>query len=421
MIEIKPKLIQDCAVRVPGSKSYTHRILIAAGLADGSCTIENGLNSEDTRLTINALQKMGVAIAESADGLTVTGTRGDLKGCKEPIYLGNSGTSMRLLTALAAIGQGTYTLTGTPRMQERPLQELLDGLQQIGIRAWSVNRTGCPPVKVKGAPVPGGTVALDCRKSSQYLSALLLIAPYTRAGLEIQVAHGPVSRPYIDMTLSVMQQLGIDVQRDGYRLFTVAGGQVYRAGHYTVEPDCSQAGYFWAAAAITGAAVKVLGIPADTTQGDVRFVELLEKMGCRVTRQSDGIQVAGGPLTGISVDMGDMPDLVPTLAVVAAFARGRTVIRNVAHLRVKESDRLTAVATELSRIGIRADLSDDGMRIEGGAPRGGRIQTYSDHRMAMSFALAGLRVPGIEIADETCVEKSFPEFWTVFDQLGQWP
>jgi len=418
MIEIKSqKIKKSVEVAVPGSKSYTHRILIAAALSDGICTIHNALKSEDILLTLSALRQFGVRIEDCDDRLIVHGTNGVLKPCSDPVYLGNSGTSMRLLTGVAALGDGMYTLTGTERMLERPIQDLLDGLNQIGVFARSVNKNGCPPVEIRGEKVKGGALSLKCKISSQYLSSLLLIAPYTQEGLEITVTEGPVSRPYVDMTVDIMTRLGIDVVRDGYRLFTIHGHQAYRAGSYMVEPDCSQAGYFWAAAAITGSRIKVKGITKTSRQGDVRFTEILKAMGCKVFHEKDGIAVSGGSLSAVEVDMADMPDIVPTLAVVAAFAKGTTLIKNVAHLKAKESDRLTAVVNELSKMDIKASCTDTGLSIKGGRPCGAVIDTYGDHRIAMSFALAGLKVPGIVIRDEKCVEKSFPDFWNVFENL----
>lgn len=417
MIEIMTHKVNDAIIAVPGSKSYTHRILIAAALSDGVCRIENSLCSEDTLLTLKALRQMGVDIEERNDCLLVHGKAGVLAESREPIYLGNSGTSMRLLTALAALGKGTYRLTGTARMQQRPIQDLIDGLNQINVKIQSVNADGCPPIDVTGGRVSGGCVRLNCGKSSQYLSALLLTAPYTTNGVRISVTEGPVSKPYIDMTVAVMERLGVAVERDGYRQFFVRGEQIYRAGTYVVEPDASQAGYFWAAAAITGAAVKVKGILKDSRQGDVRFTRLLKEMGCEIMEEADGIGVCGGTLAAIQTDMADMPDLVPTLAVVAAFAKGTTIIRNVAHLKVKESDRLAAVVAELAKMGISAKATDNDLMVTGGSPRGATIETYNDHRIAMSFALAGLKIPGMIILDETCVEKSFPEFWQVLEQL----
>ncbi len=417
MIEIKTQKVKNSEIEVPGSKSYTHRILIAAALSDGACNITNCLKSEDTLLTQSALKQLGARIDEYKDKIVVHGTKGVLSPCKDPIYLANSGTSMRLLTGIVAIGDGIYTLTGTKRMSERPIQDLLDGLKQIGVEALAVNANGCPPVKIKGGKIDGGHVVLNCSISSQYLSSLLLMAPYTDKGLEITVTSGPVSKPYIDMTVDIMTELGVKVVRNGYSSFNVPGNQIYKAGDYYVEPDCSQAGYFWAAAAITGAKIKVKGISKKSSQGDVRFADVLEEMGCKVFHENDGIAVKGNKLSAIEVDMANMPDIVPTLAVVAAFARGTTVIKNVAHLREKESDRLGSVATELSKMGIEANTTENGLVIKGGKPVGAEIDTYNDHRIAMSFAVAGLVVPSIKIKDEKCVEKSFPEFWSVFERL----
>lgn len=418
MIEIKSqKIKKSVEVAVPGSKSYTHRILIAAALSDGICTLQNCLKSKDTLLTLNALRQLGVKVEERDNRLMVHGTNGVLKPCSCPVYLGNSGTSMRFLTGVAALGDGMYTLTGTERMFERPIQDLIDGLNQIGVFASSINKNGCPPVEIRGGRVKGGALSLKCKISSQYLSSLLLIAPYTQEGLEITVTDGLVSKPYVDMTIDIMTRLGVKVARDGYRRFTIHGRQAYRAGSYVVEPDCSQAGYFWAAAAITGSRIKVKGITKASRQGDVRFTKILEAMGCKIFHEKDGIAVSGVSLSAVEVDMADMPDIVPTLAVVAAFAKGTTLIKNVAHLKAKESDRLAAVVNELSKMDIKASPTDTGLAIKGGRPCGAVIDTYGDHRIAMSFAIAGLRVPGIVIKDEKCVEKSFPDFWNVFEGL----
>ena len=417
MIEIKTRKIKSQTIAVPGSKSYTHRLLIAAALSQGTCVIKNMLKSEDTLLTLEALKQMGVEIFPLGDHLEVHGLNGTLGPCPDPIYLGNSGTSMRLLTGVTALGKGPYTLTGTDRMCERPLQDLLDGLAQINVHAISVNNSGCPPVVIEGAVVTGGKASLKCNVSSQYLSSMLLIAPCTEKGLDITTTHGVVSKPYVDMTIDIMTRLGIDVTRRDYSRFQIAGGQPYTTGSYTVEPDCSQAGYFWGAAAVTGASIKVHGITKETRQGDVDFVDVLVKMGCRADHEADGITITEGRLSGIEVDMSNMPDMVPTLGVVAAFAQGTTVISNVAHLKEKESDRLGSVAAELTRIGIDATAHDSGLVIRGGKARGAKINTYDDHRIAMSFAIAGLKAPGIFIKDPTCVQKSFPNFWDVFEGL----
>lgn len=418
MIEIQTKEIRDCNIDLPGSKSYTHRLLIAAALADGVSVIRKPLRSEDTLLTMAALRQMGITIEDHGERVVVHGGGGLLKPSAESIYLANSGTSMRLLMGVAALGAGPYELTGTDRMAERPVTDLLDALSQIGVTAESVRNTGCPPLRIDGGNIPGGKISIDCSVSSQYLSALLLMAPYTKDGLEIEVRE-LVSRPYVELTLDIMERLGVKVARKGYEWFKVSGGQVYAAGDYTVEPDCSQASYFWAAAAVTGKRIKVMDISEKSRQGDVRFARVLEKMGCTVFPEEDGIAVQGPALHGVTVDMSDMPDVVPTLAVVAAFAEGETRVTNVAHLREKECDRLGCVAAELNRMGGAAIATETGLVIQGGGLKGAQIATYDDHRMAMCFAVAGLVVPGVVIENESCVEKSFPEYWKVFDTLYQ--
>ncbi len=417
MIEITPHTISNCQVSVPGSKSYTHRMVIAAALADGVSTLKNALISEDTQFTMQALRQMGIRIDRTGSDVRVFGKGGSLGPCSSQLYLGNSGTSMRLITGITPLGSGSYTLTGTERMQERPLEDLLHALRQMGIRTRSLKNNGCPPVIITAGPVKKRQVEIDCQKSSQYLSALLLLAPVTPEGLEIRVAGELVSRPYVALTLALMKTFGIRINHADYRKFEVPGPQRYRAGTYTVEADCSQAAYFWGAAAITGAHITVKDVNANSVQGDLHFLDLLQQMGCTIVRDSAGIGVVGGPLHAIEVDLAHMPDQVPTLAVVAAFAEGTSRIKNIAHLKTKESNRLAATITELNKMGIEAGQSDSTLIVKGGRPRGAVIDTYNDHRIAMSFALAGLKVPGIFIRNEACVTKSFPGFWHVFEEL----
>ncbi|MGD9332999.1 MAG: 3-phosphoshikimate 1-carboxyvinyltransferase, partial [Desulfobacterales bacterium] len=260
---------------------------------------------------------------------------------------------------------------------------------------------------------------IDCSMSSQFLSSLLLMAPLTDTGLQINVCRGPVSKPYVDLTIDIMQQFGVTLHRQGYATFDIAGGQAYRAGTYTVEPDVSNASYFWAAGAITGKAIKVGGINQNSLQGDLKILPLFKKMGCQLQFERDGITVKGDSLVGIEADMGDMPDMVPTVAVVAAFAEGTTCIRNIAHLRAKECDRLEAVRRELEAMGIATRSTGDDLTIRGGRPVAAEIETYNDHRIAMSFAVAGLGAPGTRIRNPSCVEKSFPGFWQVLETLYQ--
>ncbi len=409
--------ITDTAVRIPGSKSYTHRVLIAAALGNGPSTISNALESEDTQLTMKALQQMGVLMDVRPACIKVQGLGGRFRPCEQPVFLGNSGTSMRLLISIAALGEGAYTLTGTSRMQERPVQALIDSLTQIGVPVQSVNRNGCPPLVINGGAVKGGSLGIDCSISSQFLSSLLLMAPLTREGLQIDVLKGPVSRPYVDLTVDIMHRFGVTLKRKGYDHFDVPGEQTYRPGAYDVESDVSNASYFWAAGAITGKTIKVMGISGHSLQGDVAILSLFEKMGCDVSIRPDGISVSGGRLRAIEADMADMPDMVPTMAVVAAFAEGTTRISNVAHLRAKECDRLDAVMQELKAMGIETRSTGDDLSIVGGQPRAAEIETYNDHRIAMSFAVAGLRAPGTRIRNPACVEKSFPSFWEVYASL----
>jgi 3-phosphoshikimate 1-carboxyvinyltransferase len=418
MITIETKPIRPSGtIQVPGSKSYTHRTLIAAALSNGQCRVVDPLRSEDTLLTLGALKQMGIDAQDHVHYIDINGNDGCFEPSKQPIEFQNSGTSMRLFGGLVALGTGDYTLTGSPRMCERPMQPLLDSLNQIGVTARCRDNNGCPPVTITGGQSAGGRTSIDCSVSSQFLSALLLIAPRLKRGLTIEVVKGPVSKPYIDMTVDIMNAFGIQLEQNGHTRFEVPGGQPYQAGSHQVEPDASQAGYFWAAAAITGSSIKVAGVTKASRQGDIGLADLLAQMGCRVDYQTDGVVVSGGTLNAVDVDMGNMPDVVPTLAVTAAFAQGTTVIRNVAHLRAKECDRLAAVTQELAKMGIETRATENELHVRGGKPRGATIETYDDHRIAMSFALAGLTVPGVRITNPGCVAKSFPNYWDVLKQL----
>ena len=415
--EIKPCRQVDATLTLPGSKSYTHRALMAAALAAGESVLTNALAAEDTELTAQALAQLGAGIDWQGTTIRVTGRGGRWLPVALPIYLGNSGTSMRFLTALAALGEGEYLLTGTERLCQRPLGELLEALRQAGVRAVSERGDGCPPVTVTGG-LTGGRAQLSGGISSQYLSALLFIGPLAPKGLKIDITGSLVSRPYVDLTLEVLADFGVSYYREGYRFFELPGGQCYLPQEYQIEADASSASYFWAAAALTGGRVTITNLSLESSQGDAAFPEVLAQMGCTIESTPAGLTVQGGELRGVEVNMATMPDLVPTLGVLAAFAAGDTVITGVAHLRHKESDRLHAVATELGKLGIEARETADGLIIRGGAPQGAVIHTYNDHRLAMSFAVAGLKAPGMSITDPDCVAKSFPDFWEFFDRLS---
>jgi 3-phosphoshikimate 1-carboxyvinyltransferase len=415
---INPLEQVQAVLTLPGSKSYTHRALMAAALAAGDSVLTNALAAEDTELTARALAQLGAGIDWQGTTVRVTGRAGRWRPVAEPIYLGNSGTSMRFLTALVALGEGEYLLTGTERLCRRPLGELLTALGKIGVRTVCQKDDGCPPVRVTGG-LTGGQTNLSGGTSSQYLSALLFIGPLAPQGLEIQVTDELVSRPYVDLTLEVLGDFGISYYREGYRSFRLPGGQGYEPRDYEIEADASSASYFWAAAALTGGRVTITNLNLSSSQGDAAFPMVLERLGCAIESTPAGLTVQGGPLQGVEVNMAAMPDLVPTLAVLAAFAQGDTVITGVAHLRHKESDRLAAVAAELGKMGIEARETDDGLVIRGGTPRGAVIHTYDDHRIAMSFAVAGLKAAGLRIADPDCVAKSFPDFWEFFARLSR--
>ncbi|HUL31322.1 MAG TPA: 3-phosphoshikimate 1-carboxyvinyltransferase [Thermodesulfobacteriota bacterium] len=417
MIEIEP--LHDCnsVITVPGSKSYTHRALIVSSLADGESFLTRALRCEDTEHTARALAKFGVPVFWESEGLRILGGGGKFKTTDERIDVGNSGTSMRFLTALATLKKGMTLLDGNERMRKRPIGELLTALRELGARAYARNGGDSPPVMVESQGLKGGTVRIQGEESSQFLSGLLMVAPYAQGDINIEVTGSLASKPYVDITSDVMSAFGAEIKNQGYRSFSIEAGQHYLPREYRIEADASNASYFLSAAAICKGRVKVENLNPSTLQGDIGFLDILERMGCRVIRASNWVEVLGGELQGIETDMREMPDLVPTLAVTAAFAEGRTVIRNIGHLRFKESDRLHGLAVQLGKMGIRVSEGGDWLKIEGGKPRGAEIETYHDHRMAMSFAVAGLAVPGVKITEERCVDKSFPEFWETLEKL----
>lgn len=421
MIEITPVGKIDTTLAVPGSKSLTQRALIAAALAQGTSRLIGPLVSEDTEYSSKALGQMGMNIDRSEAFWTIEGKGGVISPSREAIYLGNNGTATRFLTSVAALGTSPFVIDGDERMHERPIGPLMQALKGWGVDISSVKGTGCPPLAINSHGLSGGETVLPEGKSSQYLSSMLLVAPYAAQPATLKVEGEVLSKPYVAMTLSVMAEFGIlvDAARD-FSSFSIPRG-CYTAREYAIEGDASNASYFWAAAAVTGGRVTVSNVPVPSLQGDAMLVPLLGRMGCEVTREGNGLCVAASrPLEGITVDMGDMPDVVPTLAVVAAFAEGVTRITNIAHLRIKECDRLSAVVTELTKMGAKVEEFPDAMVIHGDGGKGlhgAEIETYKDHRMAMCFAVAGLRVPGTRITGEGCVAKSFPDFWERFALL----
>lgn len=426
MIEIHPvRQPLDAVVEVPGSKSITNRALPIAALASGTSILQNVLFSDDSRYFMSGLQKLGfrLEIDEAKKTVAVEGRGGvipDHKGLVD-LFVGNAGTAARFLTAFVSLGKGMYRIDGIQRMRERPIQDLIDALRSLGVEIRSELGTGCPPVIVEANGLPGGRVSIPGTRSSQYLSALLLAAPYAKSDVEIEVADKLLSAPYIDMTVRMMSQFGVEVRRKENESFHVPGGQQYKPREYAVEPDASGASYFVAAPAIAGGRVRMLNLSRNSLQGDARFADLLEQMGCRVRWGNGYVEVERSlsqPLRGIDVDLNEMSDTTMTLAAVAPFASTPTTIRNIGHIRIKETDRIHAVVTELRKLGVRVEEWEDGMRIHP-ADRilPAEIDTYDDHRMAMAFALIGLRADGIRIKDPECVSKTFPDYFQVFDRM----
>lgn len=416
---------------IPGSKSITNRALVLAALAEGTTVLRGVLQSDDTRHMRRALEQLGVAITE-LDPTTwrVEGGVHRLRAPEEPLFVGNSGTTVRFLTALAALVPGAVTLEGDEHMAKRPIADLVDGLRQLGVRVDCP--TGCPPLTVHGGSLRGGTVTMRGDRSSQYFSALLMAAPCAAEDIVLRVEGGLVSRPYVDITLDMMRGFGarVDATHDE---FVVHGNGRYTGQEYGIEPDASSASYAFATAAATGLAVTVPGLGTTALQGDYGFVDLLERMGATVERHAAATRVVGPrpspdpaappALRGLDVDMHHISDTVMTLAALSPLCAGPTHIRNVANIRLKETDRLAATVAELERLGQEVTSGDDWFRVEPRPIRSALVRSYADHRMAMSFAVLGLTRPGISIEDPACVAKTYPGFWDalrhVYVSVGQ--
>lgn len=420
--QIKPLNRIQGDIRLPGSKSVTHRALLMAALATGPSIIRNPLKAEDTVLTAAALEQLGAQIHWDDAGRKILLTPPKQRWSQplQPIMLGNSGTSMRLLLGLVATGSGKFLLDGSPRLRERPIGPILDALQKLGIGHRCLENPGFPPVEIDSRGLQGGQTVVDASQSSQFLSALLIASPCAESDMRVGWQQPVASFPYVRLTLAMMEEFGIEYTWTGPTQILVKAPQVYPPLDYTVEADCSSASYFWAAAALTGGEVYTHPILPQSVQGDCRLLEVLRQMGCRVEWRDEGVRVGcSGRLQAIDLDMNEMPDMVPTLAVLTACAEGESHIRNVAHLRVKESDRLHVVAVELAKFGVRVEELADGLKILGGRLQSPRspIESHDDHRIAMAFATLGLCVEGVTISGADAVAKSFPTFWENFDSL----
>jgi 3-phosphoshikimate 1-carboxyvinyltransferase len=410
----------------PGSKSITNRALVCAALARGQSTLTGVLDSDDTRVMVAGLAGLGAGMEADwpAQTITVTGTHGAIPAREATIDCTASGTTMRFLSAVCGLGIGTYRLDGTARMRKRPIGDLLEALRDQGIEAIAESPGGCPPVVIRSKGLRGGRAQVRSETSSQFASGLALAAPCSEHGMEIMFSGRVVSLPYLDMTRQVMESFGAtcEVLPDGTWRIPPSG---YVPQDYRIEPDASAASYFTAAAAITGGRVRVEGLGRESLQGDIAFCHALEQMGCIVSWEPRAVTVAGRATRGIDIDMNAISDTVPTLAVVALFADGPMRIRNVAHVRDKETDRISDLVRELRRLGADVDEHADGLTVwpsgQASELRGARIRTYDDHRMAMSLSLAGLRVPGVEIEDPLCVGKTFPGYWKALASLAEFP
>jgi 3-phosphoshikimate 1-carboxyvinyltransferase len=410
----------EIEVTAPPSKSYTHRALIIGALGKGKTTVLQPLYAEDTKITVNALRTLGVAITEKPDRIMVTGCDGTFLNPEETtLDLDNSGTSLRLLASLALLCRYPVILTGSPRMQERPIGPLVQALNSLGGSGKYLKNDGYPPVEVSGH-MSGGPVTVDGTISSQFISSVLIASPYADREVEVLIPSPPASRSYLDITLNIIREFGADVTHDGYARFLVSNKKRYSGRTFKVEGDFSSAAYFFAIAALCGGRVQVRNLEPHSVQGDRRFLDALSRMGCTVTYGKKTVTVEGnGDLQGITFDMSSSPDSVQTLCMVAAGAKTPTTITGIGHLKYKESDRITSTAERLRSLGGNVKVGDDRITIYPTPLHGGRIDPGNDHRTAMSFAVLGLGIGGITITNAECVSKSFPEFWDVMAEAGK--
>ena len=408
-------------VIAPPSKSYSHRAVILASLAAGESVIEEPLLADDTLYTIDACRSLGADIKLESNRLMISGTGGRIRATDgQRIFAGNAGSTIRMIAPVAALSQAKVILDGDSRLRQRPMGDLLSALGDLGISARSLGNNGYPPLEIQGKEFSGGEVTIGGEVSSQHISALLIVAPCTREGIKIEIAGGLRSRPYIDITLDAMRAFGVEAVNKDYKNFLVKGGQKYKARRYRIEGDYSSAAYFFAAGAIGGQRLTVANLNNNSVQGDRYLLDILSRMGCSVEYQKDRITVSRrDELKGVSLDMSDYPDLVPTVAVVAAFAKGKTEMTNIGRLRFKESDRLGDTAAELAKMGIKANVGDDTMVIYGGRPKGAETSTHNDHRLAMSLAVAALFAQGDSVINGAeAVTKSYPKFFADLAKLG---
>lgn len=417
----------NARVELPGSKSITNRVLLLAALSEGRTVVKNAIFSDDSRYFVDALIKLGydVKTDEREKQISITGQGHKIPSSSAELFIGNAGTAARFLTAFLTLGEGSFVIDGEPRMRERPIGDLIEGLKNLGVDInGTVNaKTGkvCPPVTIKANKLPGGRVAISGKTSSQYLSALLMVAPMAGDGMTLKITDQLNSRPYVDMTTGMMRKFGVSVTEIEEAEFEVKPQKYQSPGVYIVEPDASAASYFFALPALTGGSVHINGLDRSSIQGDINFTDILSSMGVNFTSTQDGMIASFDkemPLKGVRVNMADIPDTAQTLAAIAPFASSPVEIRGIASARVKESDRVSATCDELRKLGVVVEEFEDGLRIHPCQDiKPEAIDTYNDHRMAMSFALIGTRIPGIKINDPDCVSKTFPNYFETLESM----
>lgn len=428
MSQYKVKTINhplNCEVEVPGSKSITNRALLMAALSNETCRLDGVLFSDDSRHFISSLISLGydICVNEEEKYVIITGCGNNIPVSEGEINVGSAGTAARFLTAMLALSKGEYVINASEQMKKRPMLPLFEALTSLGAEFTFIEKNGHLPVRVKGAAATTGRikneVSIDISKSTQFLSALMMTAPMIEGGLKINISSKKTEGSYIRITMKMMEQFGCHVFHEG-GVYRIDAAQKYNIKEYRIEPDISAACYFYAAAALTGGKVKVKNVHQDSMQGDMRFLDVLKKLGCSVREEEDGIIVTGpvdGKYNGINVDMNDFSDQTMTLSALAPFAATPTYIENIGHIRLQESDRINAIVTELRKLGVKVDEESDAIRIYPGDIKPGVVKTYDDHRMAMSFALIGLKMEGIVIDDYECCAKTFENYFEVLDEL----
>ncbi|SFV60588.1 5-Enolpyruvylshikimate-3-phosphate synthase [hydrothermal vent metagenome] len=422
-LTLKPIEKIEGEINLPGSKSLSNRALLLAALAQGTTTITNLLESDDTRHMLNALKQLGIEylLSEDKTECTIVGNGGAIScDVTQELFLGNAGTAMRPLCAALCLGKGNYTLTGEPRMKERPIGHLVDALRQAGANISYLENEGYPPLHIDANGLDGGEVSIDGAISSQFLTALLMAAPLAKNDMFITIIGELVSKPYIDITLDIMKNFGVEVVNDNYKTFSIKAGQTYKAvERFMVEGDASSASYFLAAAAIKGGTVKVTGIGRNSIQGDIEFVNVLEQMGAKVEWGDTYVSVTRDTLHAIDMDFNHIPDAAMTIATTALFVEGTTTLRNIYNWRVKETDRLYAMATELRKVGATVEEGEDYLKIT--PPKvlkHATIDTYDDHRMAMCFSLLALDPVSVTINEPECTAKTFPTYFEALEHIS---